>query len=307
MPDVSVIIVNYNVRKLILDCLNSLYKYLPADLTIETIVVDNNSSDKSVEAIRASFPQVIVIENKYNAGFSGANNQGMRISKGDFIFLLNPDTELTENAIKDLKNYLDDHTDCAIVVPQLLNSDTTIQNSVWKDHRPVDLILETFYLHKFHQRLDFTVEQKSTTFEVKSVSGAALMFRKELIQKIGMLDENLFWMEDIDFSKRAENTGKLIYLHSAVVIHHSGQSQKKNYDKSIANQLISKLKYYKKYNSRLGLYSATLSCFIFIISRLVVFMIISPVKEIYRLKRNAYFYSFRSIIKYLFTNNKKIS
>ena len=247
MIDISIIIVNYNVKDLLIQCLRSIYATNQNALTIEVIVVDNDSKDDSVSAVVAEFPNVVLIENKFNAGFSGANNQGMTIAKGDFIFLLNPDTEILGNALVDLKTYLDKNTTCSIVGPQLLNSDKSIQVSVWKNHKPVDLVLETFYIHKLFDLLSYPIEKLNGSFEGKTLSGAALFFRKTLITKMGMLDEKLFWMEDIDFCFRASKYGSISYLNTAQVIHHSGQSQKKNYNIAISNQLISKLKYYKKY------------------------------------------------------------
>lgn len=303
---ISIVIVNYNVKQLLLQCLRSIYSNVENSLVIETIVIDNNSADDSVGAVKREFPQVVLIENKFNAGFSGANNQGMTIAKGECVFLLNPDTEIIGNALEQLYAYMFEHKECSVVVPRLWNSDKTIQISVWKNHAPVDLVLETFFLHKFVHRLNFTLEQMNSTFEVKTASGAALFFKKDLIQKMGMLDEALFWMEDIDFCKRAQEYGVLIYLHTAEVIHHSGQSQKKNYNVSIANQLLSKLKYYKKRNSILGFLIATFFCFIFIVTRLLAFVLLSPYKNIYALKAQAYGYTLKRYFKYLFLNDKKL-
>ena len=304
--DISIVIVNYNVKDLLIQCLRSIYSSDNEAISIEVIVIDNDSSDDSVEAIQELFPQVILIGNKFNAGFSGANNQGIQIAQGEFIFLLNPDTEIIGNAIFQLANYIDNHSDCSIVAPQLLNSDKTLQMSAWNNHHPIDLIIETFYFHKIFQRLIYSFEEMKNTLEVKTLSGAALFFKKELIQKIGMLDESLFWMEDIDFSKRAQTFGKLIYLPSSQVIHHSGQSQKKNYNVAIANQLLSKLKYYKKHHSAPLVIIATVCTFIFIISRLIVFTILSFLKPIYLAKLRAYFYSLNKYFKFLFLNDNKL-
>ena len=306
MPDISIIIVNYNVKQLLLDCLNSIYTQSRAGLVIETIVVDNNSSDDSVAAVIAAFPQVTVIANKFNAGFSGANNQGMGIAKGKCIFLLNPDTEIVRDAIEQLYNYTLMEPSCAIVAPQLLNSDRSLQVSAWKNHTAADLFLETFFMHKLFGRLKYPSEQFGKTFKAESLSGAALFFRKKLVDQIGMLDERLFWMEDIDFCLRAQSEGSLVYLHTAQVLHHSGQSQKKNYNVAIANQLLSKLKFYKKHASAFSVVIANLSCFIFILSRLIVFSVLSPFRKLYRLKAKAYFYTLKRFFSYVFRNDNRL-
>ncbi|MCW3084106.1 MAG: glycosyl transferase family 2 [Bacteroidetes bacterium] len=306
MPDISVVIVNYNVKQLLLDCLNTICTHIPDGLVIEIIVVDNNSSDDSVTAVTGAFPKVIVIANQFNAGFSGANNQGMNIARGKFIFLLNPDTEIVGNAIAQLYNYMLREPSCVIVAPQLLNSDHSIQLSVWKNHSVSDLVIETFFLHKMINTLHYLPPKLNTTFEAKTFSGAALFFRKELVGEMGMLDEHLFWMEDVDFCLRAQKYGKLMYLHSAQVLHHSGQSHKKNYNIVISNQLLSKLKFYKKHFSIFNVLIANLSCFIFIISRLIVFSLLSPFRERFHLKAKAYFYTLKRFFKYLFFNEKRI-
>lgn len=306
MTDISVIIVNYNVRQLLLDCLNSLYRHIPQGLVLETIVIDNNSSDGSVEAVLSDFPQVTVIANKFNAGFSGGNNQGMSIAKGRFLFLLNPDTEVLDNALRQLFSYISGDPGCAIVAPQLLNTDHSLQVSAWKEHSAWDLVLETFFLHRLFGLLEYPPGQFAKTAEVKACSGAALLFRKTLTEQIGMLDEQLFWMEDIDFCLRARQHGKLVYLHTAQVVHHSGQSQKKNYNVAVSNQLLSKLKYYKKHFSAFYVILAAFSCFVFIVSRLLAFSILSPFRKLFRLKAKAYFYTLKRFFRYIFLNEKRI-
>lgn len=305
-PYVSVIIINYNVKELLLQCLSSLFKKSNNSLHLEVIVIDNDSKDDSVASVLKEFPQVILIANKFNVGFSAANNQGLLIAKGEFIFLLNPDTEIIENTLEQLYFFLFMNNNCSIVVPKLLNSNRTVQVSVWKNHMPIDMVIETFFLHKLFSRLNYKKDQLDSSFEVKTASGAALFFRIHLIQKIGMLDEFLFWMEDVDFCTRAQIQGKIIYLNEALVIHHSGQSQKKNYNVSIANQLLSKLKYYKKYNSFPGFFFANFCCFIFIISRIIIFAFLSPFKNIYKLKLKAYCYTLIRYYKYLILGDKKL-
>jgi GT2 family glycosyltransferase len=306
MADISVIIVSYNVRELLLDCLKTVYQNTPASISLEVMVIDNNSSDYSVESVKEKFPQAVIIANKFNAGFSGANNQGMAIAKGKYIFLLNPDTEIVDDAMVQLYSYLSSDNNCAVVAPQLLNSDRTIQLSAWKTHNVSGLVAETFFLHKLFDTTNYPFEQLNTTFNAQTLSGAALFFRKELIDKIGMLDEKLFWMEDVDFCHRAGKLGSLIYLSSAKVLHHSGQSQKKNYNVAISNQLLSKLKFYKKHFSFSKVFLANLSCFIFISTRLLAFAFLSPLKKIYQLKTKAYFYTLKRFLKYIFFNEERI-
>lgn len=307
MIDISIVIVNYNVKDMLVQCLASVYSRPVDQLAVEVIVVDNDSRDDSVKAVKERFKEVIILENKFNAGFSGANNQGMNIATGKYVFLLNPDTELLGNALIQLKNYMDAHANTLILAPQLLNADNTLQTSAWKQHAPADLIMESLFLHKLFDRLNYTSEKLNSTFEAGSLSGAALFFRKSLIEKIGMMDEELFWMEDVDMCRRASEHGSLIYLHSAKVKHYSGESQKKNYKIAISNQLLSKLKYYRKNDSGIGYFFAVIFCFFFILSRLIAFGLLLPVKELYKLKAWAYAYSLKRFFRYLFLNDKSIA
>jgi N-acetylglucosaminyl-diphospho-decaprenol L-rhamnosyltransferase len=303
---ISVVIVSYEVRELLLACLYSIEKAPGGIENIEIIVVDNNSSDGSAEAVRQNFPYVKVIDNKFNSGFSAGNNQGIALAKGKYIFLLNPDTEVVGDALHDLERYLDNHPACSLVAPQLLNSDGSIQVSAWKNHRVSTLIVETFYLHKFINTINYPPDCFEREFEPLSLSGAALFFRKSLTEEIGMLDEQLFWMEDIDFCFRARQRGKLAYFLNAKVVHHSGQSQKKNYNISISNQLISKLKYFRKHTGRLAAGLANLSCFLFVCSRILAFSVVSPFGKLYRMKAKAYFYTFSKLMRYLILNDTSV-
>jgi GT2 family glycosyltransferase len=306
MKKVSIVIVNYNVKELLLQTSASDYA-TSKSLQTEIIVVDNDSKDDSVNAVKVKFPKVILIENKFNAGFSGANNQGMKIATGDYIFLLNPDTELKNDTTGILSNFLASHTNCTIVAPQLLNTDLSIQYSAWQNHSPINFIAETFYLHCFFSTINYPAEKFNSTFRVKTLSGAALFFDRKWLNELVGLDETLFWMEDIDFCFRAQQLGELYYCHEATVVHHSGQSQKKNYNVSISNQLLSKLKYYKKNFSSLWVWSANASCFIFILSRCFILSLLAPFQSIYNLKRKAYFYSMKRYWKYILFNDLSLT
>jgi N-acetylglucosaminyl-diphospho-decaprenol L-rhamnosyltransferase len=258
-------------------------------------------------AIKEEFPQVVIIENKFNAGFSGANNQGIQKATGEYLFLLNPDTEIYQNTLEKLLNYILENNNCVIVAPQLLNTDLSIQASVFKNHSVIDLVVETLFLHKVIDTINYSKPLLNTTFNVKAISGAALFFHRNLMEKIGLIDEKLFWMEDVDICYRALKYGDLIYYHEAKVIHHIGQSSKKNYKITISNQLLSKLKYYRKHSSIINSIIANVFCLIFIISRLIVFSLLSPVKKLWRIKALAYFYTLKKYFRYVFVNDMSIT
>jgi hypothetical protein len=304
--DLSIIIVSYNVKELLINCINSIYSAIPQTINAEIIVVDNNSSDKSVEYIKEHFKTVSLIDNKFNAGFALGNNQGMQIAKGEVFFLLNPDTEVYPGAIEVLYKYITSNKHCSIVAPQLILADDSIQPSAWKNHSYLDMVYETFFISKFYNRLNYRPEDYIKQMEVKTLSGAALIFRKELVEKIGDLDVQFFWMEDIDFCYRAQKIGKLVYLPSAKVRHFSGSSQKSNQKAAISNQIISKLKYYRKHNGLFKEIIAIFTCFIFIVSRILALSLLFPFKKQYREKMNCYIYSLKCFFSYLVFGNKKI-
>ena len=141
---VSIVIVNYNVKDLILKCLHSIIKFSSNLNELEIIVVDNNSSDDSVSVIKKTFPEVFVIENNINVGFPVANNQAFKIAKGEFIFMLNPDTEFLDDAIPQLSAFLEENPTTALVAPKLLNTDRSLQRSFWRFPRIKYIVADDF-------------------------------------------------------------------------------------------------------------------------------------------------------------------
>jgi GT2 family glycosyltransferase len=301
----SVIIVSYNVRDLIIQCLQSVFRDQVKN-DIEVIVIDNNSSDDSLVQISSLFPQVNLIENKQNVGFSEANNQGLRIARGHFIFLLNPDTELFENTLALLELYLEKHPQTSIVVPRLLNSDKSIQESAWKNAKLLDLFLDLFFLHGVYKVKAHPVAGYDVPTEIETASGAALFFRKELPAKVGELDKTLFWMEDVDYCYRARRVGNIIYLPQALVIHHSGKSTKTDFRIPISNQIISKIKYFKKNDSFLTFSAALVLSYLNVFSRIAVFLCLSPFQKLAKHKLYAYVYTFRKLNRYVFLSAQNV-
>lgn len=298
VPVISIVIINYNVRDLILKCIDSIYKFTTEAEDIEIIVFDNNSSDNSVDEIEKRFPHVNLIASSINLGFPKANNECFKIAKGDYIFMLNPDTELIEDSIKLLKNYLLVNPNIKLVAPQLLNSDCSIQDSCWKFPKINYIIADDFYLKSLFPGRKYKNKSFDFPFEVESASGAALFFNKNLINEIGDLDENLFWIEDIDFCYRLkQKKGKIIYNPDTKIIHHIGQSAKKNYNISISNQIINKIKFFKKHYDHFSIYLIITHSLINTMLKLFIFLIISPFSKVHYLKFKAYLYTIPQIIK----------
>lgn len=242
---ISVVIVNYCTRNLLRDCLASLEMSMAEHL--EIVVVDNNSTDGSVEMLRTEFPKVAVIHNYENRGFAKANNQGIRQAHGKYILLLNSDTLVRPGAMGAMAEFLDGHPEAGGVTCRLLNADGTIQASVSRRPGPVLLFFRLSGLSRLFQGDGFrrflrkyfgallgaTVRGYldpyafgTAPLEVENVSAACLMLRREAIEQVGLLDENFFmYSEDMDYCLRLRAVGwKLYYIPRGEIVHFGGQS-----------------------------------------------------------------------------------
>lgn len=230
MVDLSVVIVNRNTKDLLLDCIDSINATVPP-CTFEIWLVDNASSDGSIEAVKRSFPEVKCIENNKNLGFAKANNLAIRQANGRYVVLLNTDTVLTQSALRILIEFMDSNKDVAICGGQLLNGDGSLQNSI--ANIPT---LATELLNKSLLRRLFPVRYpgKENLFErpteVESVIGACMVVSKDAIDRVGLLDETyFFFLEETDWCLSMRKKGWRIFFHpSARIFHLQGQTAKKN-------------------------------------------------------------------------------
>ena len=255
----SIIIVSWNVRDLLLNTLKTLYQFNPS-LDFEVHVIDNNSSDDSVEQVRSHFPQVHLVENESNLGFAKANNQGISAANSNFILLLNPDTICVDDSITRMVNFLSKNSKVGMLGPKILNSDKrTIQ--YWCARRlpqPVDVFFEDLKLSKLFPRHKFLNRQLMGEWnhleekEVECLSGACLMVRLETIREIGGLDEDypLYW-EDTDWCLRVRKSKwKILYLPQTKIIHIGGQSSLKSEGSAFVKSIKGCLRYFLKFHSK---------------------------------------------------------
>ena len=300
-PDISIIIVSYNVREYLCHCMDSVLAQ--KDISPEIIVIDNNSTDGTGEIMTSKYPSVKLITNRDNIGFSAANNQGIKEASADIIMLLNPDTELPETSILlHAKEYIEKDSQIAILAPQLLNTDGSFQPSFWDFHGIKGLMLELFYLHRVKNS-----RRPSSPVPVEAASGAALIFRKSLIDEIGGLDEEMFWTEDVDFCYRANKTGKKIMWNPEIkIIHHGGKSSVGNESITIPNQVMSKIKFSRKHDSKPVFYLVDILWLVYICSRLFVFILISFAGSKYNAKRKAYAVTLKGYFKFNFRGDSVI-
>src|SRR4030042_1073422 len=180
--DLSIIIVNWNTRDLLSDCLESI-KATARDLSHEIIVVDNASTDGSVEMLRERFPRVKVIENAENRGFGAANNQDLKGMAGPYARLLNSDSRLMENAVQELFSFLESRPDAAMACGQLLNADGSRHNSIAAFPSLLTLLTHTPLLQiPFPRRFPSKRRDSPGPIEVDSAIGACMMVRQRAIE-----------------------------------------------------------------------------------------------------------------------------
>ena len=257
----SVVIVNYNVKYFLEQALLSVRK-ASVGLDVEVFVVDNNSSDESVAMVREKFPEVQVIANKDNVGFSKANNQAIHLSKGEYVLLLNPDTVVREDTFEKTVAYMDANPNAGgLGVKMIDGKGNFLPESKRGFPSPEVAFYKTFGLSKLFPKskrfnkyhLGYLSENE--THEVDVLSGAFMLMRKAVLDKIGLLDEAFFmYGEDIDLSYRVVKGGfKNYYFADTTIIHYKGESTKKgslNYVKTFYQaMIIFARKHFKRLNS----------------------------------------------------------
>lgn len=235
MKDLSIIIVNYNVCHFLEQTLTSVFK-AKQDLELEVFVVDNNSVDGSVDMVREKFPEVLLIENKDNKGFSKANNQAIRLSQGKYVLLLNPDTVIEEDTLIKITQFMNSHPEAGGLGVKMIDGKG---NFLPESKRGIPSPWVAFYKifglsalfpksKKFgHYHLGYL--DKNKTHQVEILSGAFMLLRKSTLDEIGLLDEDYFmYGEDIDLSYRILQHGqKNYYFPETRIIHYKGESTKK--------------------------------------------------------------------------------
>lgn len=233
--ELSVIIVNWNVKDSLKRSLRSIYEQLHS-IEYEIIVVDNASSDGSQEMIQDNFPQIVLIKNNINLGFAKANNIGVLKSRGQYLLFLNPDTEIVTNNVDELVRFLQANTQYVAVGPKILNRDGTIQFSCARSlPTPTNQLFEMAMFHrifpksKFFGKARLSYWDHKTNRDVECLSGASIVIAKESFIEAGCFDERYFlYAEDIDLCFKLKKSGfKLHYISDTEILHHSQESSKK--------------------------------------------------------------------------------
>lgn len=299
---ISVIIVSYNAFDYLDKCLSSLL--LQKGVELEIIVVDNNSPDGTAKLVQEKYPSVRLFASAKNLGFSAGNNLGIKEATKDLVLLLNPDTEISEpGTLAKMRDSMLSDTETGILAPYLMNTDGSFQASFWEFPQVEDILLELFYLHRIAKK-----QPPAKPIQVPAASGAALCLTTSLAMQLNGLDPDMFWMEDTDLCYRAAQLGKKVVYHPEIrIIHHGGKSSIDKYSISIPNQIMSKVKYFKKHGSWLSFIASDALSFFFIISRLLIFALLSlSINRMFKLKTKAYFVALKRFFSYNFMGKRAI-
>ncbi len=255
MVDLSVVIVSWNVCDLLRRCLHSVTR--SQSLHCEVIVVDNASTDGSVEMLRAEFPQARVIANADNRGFPAANNQGLAVAQGRYVLLLNPDTEVVGDGLATMVAYADAHPDVGVVGPQLLNPDGSVQSSRRRFPTLMTAFFESTWLQphaprRLLERYYVLDRPDDAILDVDWVKGAALMARREAVDEVGGMDVGFFmYSEELDWCRRFREAGwRVVYLPTAQIVHYEGKSSEQVLPARHIHFQTSKVRYFRKYHGQ---------------------------------------------------------
>ena len=244
--DLSIFILKFNPKDVLDTCLSSILK-TSKNLTLEIIVVDNNSSDGSFEMVKTKYPEVQLIQNNRNLGFSAGNNAGIKKARGKYILFLNSDTEVIGNSLLTMVKLLDNKPNIGILGPKLVYPDKTIQKSVGNFYSLPEVIFDQLGGGKLG-----LVRSSPVGFKIVDwVSGACFLVRREVFDRIGLWDENLFmYMEEVEFCYRAKQNGILTaFLPEAEVIHKERGSSTSGREAAILNIYKGLIYFYQKHRS----------------------------------------------------------
>lgn len=262
--DVSIVIVSWNTREILRDCLTSISQQTHA--SHEVIVVDNASTDGTQGMLKEEFPAITLIANTENVGFAAANNQGLEIAKGTKLLLLNPDTIILDGAIDRMICWLDKHPDVGCVGCQVWEDETTIQHTCFADPHPLNLAIGEFNLYRLARwvpmfgRTEYTGWERTETRTVDVVSGMFMLVPRAVFEAVGPMDEAFFvYSEEADWCRRIRNAGwRCVFAPEARILHLDGGSKSTVQIRSRMYVQMQKSKtiYVRKHYGRIGELSA---------------------------------------------------
>jgi len=268
--DLSIVIVTWNSQGFIRNCLDSIF-LSQGNFTSEIIVVDNGSVDETAKIVEQLYPQVNLIQNKKNLGYAKANNQGIEKAKGEYILLLNPDTQVLEDSLSLIYEFMEENPKIGALGPKLLNPDESIQSSCREFPTFSTLIWEFSGLSRLFPTSRVFGRWRMGYFnfdeqrETDQPMGSALMLRRATLEDVGAFDESfVMFFNDVDLCFRIKKGGWKIYFYpEAKVIHHKGASTRKVRAKMIWLSHLAFYKFFKKHKTGLA-------------NRLLLFLLLIP-------------------------------
>jgi GT2 family glycosyltransferase len=266
-PEVSVIIVNWNTREFLRDCLHSVIQQ--TQRAHEIIVIDNGSTDASATMTESEFPGVRLIANNRNRGFAAANNQGIKLAAGRYILLLNPDTTVLDNAIDKMISWLEVHPNVGCAGCQVLENDSTIQKTCFGDPDLFNLFLVETRLHRVFEisRPEYAGWDRRSEKDVDVVSGMFMLIPSWVLGMVGTMDERFFvYAEEADLCRRIRKAGfRCVFTPVAQILHRDGGNKSTDQIKPQMHVQLqkSKLIYIKKHY---GSFQEYLARMIFVLS-----------------------------------------
>lgn len=284
--DLSIIIVNWNTKNLLLQCLESVYQTIKR-IEMEVFVVDNGSIDGSVVAAKERFPEVKFIQNEINLGFAMANNQALRLAKGRYLLLLNPDTQVKKGAIERLISFMDAHSEAGGAGAQLLNSDGSRQNSIANfPSLATELLNKSLLRWLFPKAFPGKERNYPEPIEVDSVIGACMIIRRDAIEQVGLLDEDYFlFLEETDWCYRMKRAGwKIYHVPQAEIYHFQGKGVEIEKKKARVEYYRSRYHFFKKNRGGLQWFILLIGLMIRLWTELI-FMTIACFFSFYTIKR----------------------
>ncbi|MHA2401675.1 MAG: glycosyltransferase family 2 protein [Candidatus Kariarchaeaceae archaeon] len=271
--DISIIIVNWNTKELLADCLASIYASPPGG-EFDIWVVDNSSTDGSPDLIKERYPEIKLIENQENIGFARANNQAFRECQGKSVLLLNPDTVVEAGAIKELEKFLDRMPEAGMVGARLNNPDGSLQISAFPIPTLSREFWRMFHLDYFVPYANYPMEDwnLNSAREVDTLLGACMLIRCEALDEFGIFDEEYFiYSEEVDLCTRLKKAGwHLYWVPSAVVVHYGGQSTQQVAGEMFLRLYEGKILYFRKHRSKISVIVYKLILFTATIARLIL-------------------------------------
>lgn len=275
--DVSVVIVNWNTRDILGDCLRTIYEQTRS-VDFEVIVVDNASQDGSPEMVRSDYPQAMLLANGTNVGYAAANNQGIKTARGRYVLVLNSDTLILDGAIDSMVEFADAHSRAGVLGCRVCNPDGTLQPTCFMFPSAFNSFLSAFYLNKLfpHSRL-FGREamswwDRNDVREVQVVTGCFMLIRREALDEVGLMDERFFmYAEETDWCYRFGKAGwQVMFTPVAEIVHLGGQSTAKRSEEMLVQLRLSILKFVRKNQGRAAGAVVCLNTILFLALRIPV-------------------------------------